>query len=222
MKKTLVILALFAMPVTIYIIFATAAHNFARLPVITENVSDLRAFTPLNEEETLSFEEDVTVLCFFGDNIKGMRGNAYNLLEKIYKKNHIYKDFKLLVIAKEGTQDQAHDLLDQLHDFTGVNMIKWKFGFGTSEAIQDLFDSLKTDLELDRHQTSPFVFIVDKDHNLRGRKEKNKKEETETLYGYETRSVAAINNTLVDDVSVLLAEYRLKLKANERNIAKER
>lgn len=219
MKKALVLFVLFALPVTIYIIFATAAHNFAHLPVLTENVYPLDNFETLNDDP-ISYDQGVTILCFFGDNIKGMRGNAYNLLEKAYKKNHIYTDFKIVVVAEDENQEEATQLINQLHDFTGVNMLKWKFAFGSKSEIQKLFNSMQTDLELDKNMSTPFVFIIDKEGNLRGRKDREETEESS--FGYETRSIAALNNTLVDDISVLLAEYRLKLKSNERDITSEK
>ena len=58
---------------------------------------------------------------------------------------------------------------------------------------------------------SNYVFIIDKDGRLRGREENLEKKE-EKIYGYDTSSVADLNNVMVDDVKVILAEYRLALK----------
>ena len=49
------------------------------------------------------------------------------------------------------------------------------------------------------------VYIIDRDGNLRGR-------DDDDFVGYDARSAAEINNTMVDDVKVILAEYRLALK----------
>ena len=35
------------------------------------------------------------------------------------------------------------------------------------------------------------------------------------LYGFNSQSVAEINNKMVDDVKIILAEYRLALKKND-------
>jgi hypothetical protein len=58
------------------------------------------------------------------------------------------------------------------------------------------------------------VFIVDKDQNLRGR---NNDEDEGTKYGFDTTSVAELNNKMEDDVKIILAEYRLALKKNNAN-----
>ncbi len=58
---------------------------------------------------------------------------------------------------------------------------------------------------------TPYVFIIDKDLNLRGRTED---EEEGTKFGFNSNSVADLNNKMVDDVKIILAEYRLALKKN--------
>jgi hypothetical protein len=60
-------------------------------------------------------------------------------------------------------------------------------------------------LQLDQNDASPYVFIVDREGNLRGR-------DDDDFVGYDARSVADINNNMVDDVKVILAEYRMALK----------
>lgn len=219
MRKALVLILLFAMPVTIYIIFGSAVHNFVHLPTLTENINSLEDFEPLHEGDKVGFEDFATVLCIYGGDIKNMKGNAYNLHEKIYKKNYIYKDFQIVVIADKSNKKEAQILLDELNEFTGVNVIKWKILLGEPKQIQNMFESMDTNLELNDRNATEYAFIVDRDANLRGRK-KNAKNTDETLYGYQTRSIAELKNTMVDDVNVLLAEYRFALKKNEESALK--
>ena len=91
-------------------------------------------------------------------------------------------------------------------------MAQWKFVFGTPEAIGDLFSSLETDLALDETLATPYVFIIDKERKLRGRAAD---EDEGTKYGFNTSSVADLNNKMKDDVKIILAEYRLALKKNQ-------
>ncbi len=215
MKKTLILFVLLALPISIYIIFATAVHHFSYLPTLTSSVGNIKDFTGA---DSLQFEDKVTLLCFFGGEVKNWRGQAYNLHERVYKKNYIYKDFQIITIAQNGQEQQAKELLEDLGDFTDINMLKWHFIYGSPSQIHDLFDSLKTGLHLNAHNASPDVFIIDKERNLRGRKD----EKEGVMYGYPTHSIAAINNTLVEDVSILLAEYRLKAHQKENNITKKK
>ena len=61
------------------------------------------------------------------------------------------------------------------------------------------------DLKLDEFHGSPYVFIIDK----RGRNDSDG-----ISFGYDMRSVAELNNYMIDDVKIILAEYRLALKKN--------
>ena len=88
-------------------------------------------------------------------------------------------------------------------------MKKWNFIFSDSTQISKTFKSLKSDMNLDEYYGSNYVYIVDKERSQRGRNDDNG-----TKFGYDSRSVADINNFMVDDVKIILAEYRLALKKN--------
>ncbi|MFL2624651.1 MAG: hypothetical protein ACJ0O6_01455 [Candidatus Marisimplicoccus sp.] len=94
----------------------------------------------------------------------------------------------------------------------GTDLKKWNFIPTTQTNIEMVFDSFKTNLELDKNFSTPYVFIVDRDLALRGRDDD---EDIGLLYGFNSQSVAEINNKMVDDVKIILAEYRLALKKND-------
>ena len=93
-----------------------------------------------------------------------------------------------------------------------INFKKWNFIFTDEKEIQKIYNSLKTDIELSEENNTPYVFIIDRDLNLRGRDDD---EDIGKLYGFNAESVADINNKMVDDVKIILAEYRLALKKND-------
>lgn len=210
MKKFLVLGVLFILPIVAYLFFSSGVNNFAKLPVLTPQISNLEDFTSLDGGEVV-LDNKITILSIYGSNIEAKEGNAFNLNEKIYDKNYNFEDFQFVVIAENGRQDQARALLKELS--TTIDTRKWKFIFGSSTAIQSFFNSLKTDLDLDEYLGTPKVFIIDKDRSLRGRP---KEEGEEAVYGYNTSSVADLTNTMTDDVKVILAEYRLALKKYNR------
>ena len=113
------------------------------------------------------------------------------------------------MIGANGTNAQSEELKKELAEITDVG--KWNFAFLSDADIKSLFKSLKTNLELNEDLSTPYVFIIDKDKNLRGR---NDDEDEGTKYGFNTTSVAELNNKMVDDVKIILAEYRLALKKN--------
>ena len=206
MKKYLVLGVLFILPISAYMFFATGVNNFGKLPVITPNVHELSNFTTL-DGNSLQFKEHITVLGFFGSNPEASKANAFNLTHKIYKKNHQFEDFQFVILLPKGTEKEASALKEKLNEVEDAK--NWRFAFGTPQAIDQVFMSLKTNLTLDQSQATPFVFIIDKEGSLRGRDDDD---DVGTLYGFDARSIAEINNKMSDDIKVVLAEYRLELK----------
>ncbi len=204
MKKTFVLVVLFVLPLVAYLFFASGVNNFGRLPTLTENVSDLDAM-----ETDVRLQDKITILGFLGRDASLRKGNAFNLNQKIYKRFYEFNDFQMVMIMPRGTEDVADEIDEELSNLTDTS--NWEFVFAEDQQIEALFASLKSDLRLDEGLGTPYVFIIDKDRNLRGRKDD---EDEGTKYGFNTNSVAELNNKMEDDVKIILAEYRLALKKN--------
>jgi hypothetical protein len=207
MKKVLVLVVLFILPLVAYLFFASGVNNFGRLPILTEKVTDVSS---LSSEHT--FKDKITILGFLGSDIEYVKGNAFNLNQKIYKRFYEFNDFQMIMIVPYGAEEKIEELKEELGQLADTK--KWNFVFADSSQIETLFKGLKTNLSLDKNLGNPNVFIIDKDKNLRGRDDD---EEEEVKYGFNTISVADLNNKMEDDVKVILAEYRLALKKNNAN-----
>ena len=205
MKKYLVLGILFLLPITAYIFFASGINNFASLPVLTEGVSELDAFKTL-EGKPVQLKDKITILGFFGEDLEVHRAYAYNLAHKIYKKNHEFSDFQFVILLPEGTEGQAKMIDTKLQQIADTSA--WLFAFGTPEAINEVFNSLESNFSLDEKLSTPYVFLIDKERNLRGRDD----DDEGLIYGFDSSTIAEINNKMSDDVKVLLAEYRRALK----------
>lgn len=216
MKKLFVVTVLFALPLVAYLFFASGVNKFARLPILTKNIGNLEGFRSFSGEKT-NLKGHITVLGFFGKNPLDYTVGAYNLAEKIYDPYHEFKDFQFVSIVEEGNEAEVSKMIEKLGKV--VDMDKWKFVFGSEAEIKQLFKSLNTNLILTEDHATQNIFIVDKKANLRGR---NEDEEEGLLYGYDSRSIAEINNKMDDDVKVILAEYRLELKKYNSNPKNER
>ena len=205
MKKTVVLVVLFVLPLVVYMFFASGVTNFGRLPVLTEQVSELDAF-----RGDARLEGKITILGFPGRDNPSGKSNAFNLNQKIYKPFYEFTDFQVIMVLPEGQEEFVADLKKELG--TLVDIGQWEFVYGTPEDIEKFFQSLQTDLQLDASGGSSYVFIVDKERKLRGRKTDD---DVGTKYGFNTSSVADLNNKMKDDVKIILAEYRLALKKNQ-------
>ena len=205
MRKYLVLTILFVLPLVVYLFFASGINHFAKLPVLTNSVVDVSEFS------NYTFKNKITVLGFFGNNIQDKHGDALNLNQKIYKRFYQFKDFQFIMVQPNGTSELILDLKHDLKTGTDTDLINWKFITIEEDKLVGLFNSLKTNLSLDSNAGTPYVFIIDRDSNLRGRDD-----DDGVKYGYDSRSVADINNNMLDDVKVILAEYRMALKKNNR------
>ena len=154
-------------------------------------------------------EDKITILGYWGDNLDFKKAEALNLNEKIYKRFYQFNDFQFVVICPLGSEQLAENLKNKLASGTNTDMINWNFIFLNPKLIVKLFKSLKTDNNLDYNYGSPYVYIIDKKLSQRGRNDNNG-----IKFGYDSRSVADINNFMLDDIKVILAEYRLALKKN--------
>ena len=204
MKKYIVLTILFILPLVAYLFFASGVNNFAKLPVIKQNVDNISNYTKIG------FDNKISVLIFLGNNINDRQGDALNLNQKIYKRFYQFNDFQFVVVCPLGSEQLAENLKNKLASGTNTDMINWNFIFLNPKLIVKLFKSLKTDNNLDYNYGSPYVYIIDKKLSQRGRNDNNG-----IKFGYDSRSVADINNFMLDDIKVILAEYRLALKKND-------
>ncbi|MAU16190.1 MAG: hypothetical protein CMH46_11695 [Muricauda sp.] len=210
MKKKIVLVVLFVLPVVVYLFFASGVNNFGRLPVLSENITDVSTFDP-----SVQLKNKITILGFLGNHVDAKQGNAFNLNQKIYKRFGDFNDFQIVMVVPKGNEPQISELKNELGKLSNVD--KWHFAFGSDAEIRNFFNSLKTNIDLDEDLFTPNVFIIDKDLKLRGRTDD---EDEGIKYGFDTSSVAELNNKMVDDVKIILAEYRLALKKNNADRSK--
>ena len=212
-KKYVVLGILFVFPIVIYLFFASGINNFAKLPILTENLPEINSWNTLRGDP-VQFQDHITVIGFWGNDLESKKSDAFNLNQKIYKRFYEFKDFQFVVAVEDGYQEEIGKIISELEQGVGTDMIKWNFIFGSADQVQKLFLSLKSDINLSPKQSTSTVFIVDREANLRGRDDD---EDEGTLFGYDASSVASLNNKMTDDVKVILAEYRLALKKNNAN-----
>ncbi|MUP44504.1 hypothetical protein E0K83_01935 [Gramella sp. BOM4] len=209
MKKFLVLGILFALPITAYLFFASGKNNFARLPVLTEKVKDIDQFRS-NTDSVISFQDKISVVAFFGSQLEDIKGNTFNLDQKILEKYYDFNDFQFVLVLPEEAETRTQAFVEEFSKISESG--KWKIVYASPNEIEEVFQSFNTPHQLDANSFTPYVFIVDKEKSLRGRDD----DEDGKLYGYDSSNVAELSNKMNDDVKVMLAEYRLALKKNNR------
>ena len=210
LKKYLILGFLFFFPIFVYVFLSTGINNFAKLPIITKTVMDIENIE--GNITNVSFKNKISIVAFWGGDVNNKKSEALNLNQKIYKRFYEFQDFQFVLLHDINDNEAIEDLKTDLVSGVGTDLKNWYFIPTTQANIKMIFDSFKTNIELDNSFSTPFVFIVDRDLSLRGRDDD---EDIGMLYGFNSQSVAEINNKMVDDVKIILAEYRLALKKND-------
>ncbi len=208
-KKRFVLIALFIFPLLFFLVLSTGVVNWSKLPVLTNGVIDL---DQIDNSQTVSFDDKVTILTFLGNDIESSKGGLFNLNQKIYKEFYGHLAFQAVAVYPDSAKAQVDELRKKIGQFT--NMEKWKFIALSESEIETLYKSLKTDQNLVNLSSSK-AYIIDKDLKLRGR-DNDEDELSGILYGYNMNSVGELNNKMEDDIKVLLYEYRAAFKDKKK------
>ena len=210
LKKYLILGFLFFFPIFVYVFLSTGINNFAKLPILTETVMDIENIE--GNIANVSFKNKISVVAFWGGDVNNKKSEALNLNQKIYKRFYEFQDFQFVLLHDKSDNEAIEDLKSDLVSGVGTDLKNWNFIPTTQSNIKMIFDSFKTNIDLDNNFSTPYVFIVDRNLSLRGRDDD---EDIGMLFGFNSQSVAEINNKMVDDVKIILAEYRLALKKND-------
>ncbi len=206
--KYFVLIVLFALPLVAYLFFLQGKHHFDTLPVMNENISSLDGFTTL-EGKPVQLKDSVTVITFLGSNPYNRLGYVSNINEKIYKEFHEFDTFQMISIVPTSGIKDIEEIRFQMKETTDIE--DWHFITASDESIKQFYQGLDTNLPFNEDLSSNYAFIIDKDAHLRGREQDD---ESLAVYGYDTESIAALQKTMIDDMRVLLAEYRFAFKKN--------
>ena len=163
-------------------------------------------------EQGITLKDNISILGFWGGDINLRKSEALNLNQKIYKRFYKFEDFQFVFLTTKDQEENIKNLKEELTRGVGTDLQRWNFIFTDDNEIQKIYNSLATDIKLSEENSTPYVFIIDRYLNLRGRDDD---EDIGKLYGFNAESVAEINNKMVDDVKIILAEYRLALKKND-------
>jgi hypothetical protein len=205
MKKYIVLIVLFVLPLVAYLFFSSGINSFGRLPVLNENLSELKEF----ETEQITFDDKITILTFFGKDFDVIKVHAFNMKEKIYDRYHKFDNFQVVSITELNSEERIKDFRNEINKTSDAS--EWFFLELGDKEIKRLFESLDSDLKLDDKLSSEYAFIIDKQMKLRGRSDD---EDEGTKYAYDLSNLKEVSDKMNDDVKIILAEYRFALKKN--------
>lgn len=205
MKKNIVLFVLFVLPIVAYLFFASGVNSFIKLPVITPKVQNFGDWKDL-EGDRLTLEGKITVLGLGGHDLYDQRGNLFNLNQKVYERYHEFRDLQFVYVCPIGAEEVAAKIRRQFATFVDVSDLY--FVFAPDDEIKAFYAGLKVKGKLSSKLSTPNVFLIDKNMQLRGRTGDEYKE------SYSTFHPSEVSNELLDDFKILLYEYRAAFKKN--------
>lgn len=217
LKKTIILSVLFFLPVMFLLFLYPSKHNYNPLDVVKTQIEEVTTFKDENGEN-VSFEDNITVVGFFGSNPNEQTTTALNLKELIYDKFKGFKRFQILILVPNGYQNQISELKKELLKYDELKY--WHFAYGHPQDISNVFRSLKSKKSLNDNYATSHVFIVDNELNQRGRNDdrsENEIEDNKAIYSmtsYDCVEVAELKNKMSEDIRILFTEYRQKRDGN--------
>ncbi|MCT4630449.1 hypothetical protein [Winogradskyella sp.] len=203
---------LFFLPVAFIIVMLLSKENYNPLDIVKNNIYEL----PLNEGD-IQLKDHITVLSFFGKKPMDNSTSAFNLKELVYDRSKGFKTFQVVMLLPHEAKTEAEKLLKEIKSYEDLRF--WHILYADELEIRKVFNSLKSDTELDKNLACSSAFIIDRDRNQRGRLDDRTDKEIESnaavygLYDYSCIEVAVLKNKMAaEDMRVLFKEYRDKRK----------
>lgn len=206
-KKYAVLFILFVLPLVAYLFFSRGVNNFIKLPTLQETVLVDVTLMDAVTNDTFALDGKINLIMFFGNDVASKKVAAMNLKEKIYDKNRTFNDFQVVTLFLPGQLKEVYKFVYEIELTSDISA--WRFAEVDEAFLLDFHINIGDINSLDEKISSNFVYIFDKNGDLRGRPED---EDYGLMKGYNMANIADLNNKMVDDVKVVLAEYRLELK----------
>tara|TARA_R110000868_G_scaffold110715_1_gene299621 strand:- start:628 stop:1335 length:708 start_codon:yes stop_codon:yes gene_type:complete len=225
-KKYLILFAILFLPTILYLIFVRGEHNFAHLPFIT--YTDMDGETVNRKAPQFSFtdqegntitnkdvEGKIYLVDFFFTSCPSICPIMTANLMKIQDRFEHYDEFMIL----SHTVDPKHDTPEVLKEYAENRKIdskNWHFLTGEKDSLYAVaYDYLSSAME-DNSAPGGFLHteyfvLIDKEGVLRSREDDNG-----NIIGVYDGTDAHQIRDLIDDIKVLIAEYNLELKKNNK------
>lgn len=226
LRKYLVLFIILLLPSLLYLLLTTGRHNFAHLPVLTytdelgqQQVRMAPRFRFINQDSTIvdnaTVKDKVYVVDFFFTRCPSICPIMTENMRKVYDRFKGYEDFAVISHTVDPVNDTPHALAEYAIK-RHIEGDRWYFVTGEKDSLyaaayQYLSSAMEDSLAPGGFLHTEYFVLVDKDGQLRSRID----DEGNMIGVYDGTDMQQVNN-LIDDIKVLMAEYRLELKENNR------
>jgi protein SCO1/2 len=227
-KKYIILFAILFLPTLLYLLFVygKGEQNFAHLPFVTyidemgeEQNWKAPEFGFVNQDSvpftSKDLEGKIYVVDFFFTSCPSICPIMTANMLKLQKRFSSFEDFEIISF----TVDPKRDTPARLREYADQRMInteKWNFLTGEQDSLYAvaydyLSSAMEDSLAAGGFLHTEFFVLVDKEGNLRSRDD-----EQGNIIGVYDGTEAQHIRDLIDDIKVLIAEYNLELKKNNK------
>lgn len=225
-KKVLLILTILFFPSLFYLYLIQGEHNFAHLPLLTvtdefgeQTYRTIEPYEFVDQNGEVFTQEKVKgkihVVDFFFTRCPSICPIMTENMKSLHRKFTKYEDFALI----SHTVDPQYDTTFVLKNYAvdrNIDFDDWHFVTGNKDSIYaTAFEYLSSAME---DPTAPggflhteYFVLLDKEGRIRSREDDN----GNIIGVYDGTSKVQVND-LIDDIKVLMAEYQLELKKNNK------
>ena len=227
-KKYLLLFAILLLPTLLYLlyVYGKGEQDFAHLPFVT--YTDLNgeqvnrkapAFGFINQDGKTITDKDlegkIYLVDFFFTSCPSICPIMTANMMKIQKRFEGFPEFELVSFTVDPTRDNP----ERLKEYAAERMIdtqRWNFLTGEQDSLYSvaynfLSSAMEDSLAAGGFLHTEYFVLIDKEGNLRSRDD-----EQGNIIGVYDGTSAQHTRDLIDDVKVLIAEYKMELKANKK------
>ena len=225
-KKYLILFALLLLPSLLYLYLIQGKHNFAHLPYVTftDDSGDLvqreaPGFNLIDQNaESLTradLKGKIYVVNFFFTSCPSICPIMTANMTKIHERFLHYDDLNILSLTVDPRRDTPETLKEYAVN-RKIDSPKWHFLTGDKDSIYAVAYKFLSSAMEDGSAPGGFLHteyfvLVDKEGKMRSREDDN----GNLIAVYDGTNSAHIND-LIDDIKILIAEYNLELKKNNK------
>jgi len=225
-KKFTILFAILFLPTILYLMFVRGEHNFAHLPFVTyTNVDDAEqkrkapAFSFTDQDgnafSNKNLEGKIYLTDFFFTSCPSICPIMTANLMKIQDRFAHYGEFEIVSLTVDPKRDTP-DALKEYAEKRRINLGKWHFLTGQQDSLYSvaynfLSSAMEDSLADGGFLHTEYFVLVDKEGFLRSREDDN----GNIIAVYDGTDAHQMRD-LIDDIKVLIAEYNLELKKNNK------
>jgi len=226
-KKYLVLFALLLLPSLLYLYLIQGKHNFAHLPYVTytdDNGELVQREAPdfhLTDQNGAPFAkadlaDKIYVVNFFFTSCPSICPIMTANMTKIHERFLHYEDLEIISLTVDPKRDTP-SVLKEYAVNRKIDSPKWHFLTGEKDSLYAVAYKFLSSAMEDGSAPGGFLHteyfvLVDKEGKMRSRVDDN----DNLIAVYDGTNAAHIND-LIDDIKILIAEYNLELKKNNKH-----